>query len=104
MTRTADDSRAPVPLDPANPSVRTVVATQTGLREGRPVMIPGVPGTRVRQAAAPRPFTTPVPVFDRQRTEHEWEGGGAPQYRGSSDGATDAPTTWLRRLGRLFGA
>jgi hypothetical protein len=67
----------------------TVALLQRAAHSGVPVLIPGAREIRagrpaVRPAAAAEPATLQVPaaaVVDRDRLEHEREGGGAPSQR-----------------------
>jgi hypothetical protein len=68
----------------------TVVLLQQSADGGVPVLIPGAREMRAGQpptlptTAAPEPAAPPAPaaaVVDRDRLEHEREGGGAPSER-----------------------
>jgi hypothetical protein len=87
------------PMDHAHSAQaeRTVTALQQSLARGVPMMIPGSLGTRRSATTPPVVYPELPPVFDRRRVEHEWEGGGAPDFRGA-----DRPS-WLRRIGRMLG-
>jgi hypothetical protein len=68
----------------------TAALLQQAARSGVPVLIPGAREMRAGHpparpiAAAPEPATPPAPAaaaVDRDRLEHEREGGGAPSQR-----------------------
>lgn len=92
---------------PRTPAEETAVFLQQAAQSGSPVLIPGAREARAGLPAARPTDGTELPVThhgrtpgmsDRERHEHEREGGGAPSERDGGRRATILSRLWRTML------
>jgi hypothetical protein len=94
---------------PQTPAEQTAVSLQQAAQSGSPVLIPGAREARAGLPAARPTAGSDLPVThdgqtpgmsDRERLEHEREGGGAPSERAGGRRATILARLWRTMLSR----